>query len=820
MIRAFAIPCVLLYLLLFGNTPADAQTPDAAEAMSTESQLAMIDQYCFDCHNFEKSSGDMVLEMFNPALAHQEPELAEKIIRKLNAGMMPPAGKPRPDRTTVRSFINALANVIDASARPRPGRPGPHRLNRVEYTNAIRDLLALEVDATQFLPPDDSSRGFDNQAGTLGLSPALLEAYLSAAGKISRMAVGNVTAPTQTLYRVAADMTQNYHVEGLSFGTRGGLLIKYEFPADGDYNIKVFSVNLGNMGNFSPFGEVRGEQLEISLDGKRVQLFDWDKELEVGMPYDERSGQLQTIDARIPVSAGPHSVGVTFLATNYAPGLDLNKPFDRSTIETGGLPGFTFYPHIGSVRIDGPYQARGASDTPSRGRIFVCYPETPAMEQACARKIIAKLARRAYRGNASVDDIDELMDFYSNGGDKASFDARIEMMLQRILADPKFIYRIEYEPEGLAENVVYPVSDQDLAARLSFFLWSSIPDDALLDLAERQQLHQPELLEDQVQRMLDDPRSTALAENFAGQWLALRNLDGHAPVVDQFPDFDDNLRQALRRETELFFDSIIRENRSVLDLLTADYTFVNERLARHYGIPGVKGSRFRRITLGDEFDARRGLLGKGSILTVSSQPGRTSPVIRGNWVLSNIIGVPAPDPPPDVPELKPQQRDAAGNVKTQSMREQMEQHRSDPACKGCHQLMDPIGFSLESFDAIGKWRTQDGGNPIDGSAVLYDGTPTQGPAELRGFLLQYSDQFVSNLTVQLLIYALGRGIEYNDMPAVRAIVREAQRDNYRFRSLLKAIIKSDTFRMNSKTAVGTATIADVNRGRSPDVHNQ
>jgi len=800
----------LLNLALISHAWAGDVMPGSTATLTVEAQLALIDKYCVKCHNFEKSKGGMVIEYFNPSQAYQDPELAEKIIRKLSAGLMPPAGEQRPDRKTVLTFVSGIENVIDASARFHPGRPGLHRLNRVEYGNAIRDLLALELDATKFLPSDDSSRGFDNQAGTLSLSPALLEAYLSAAGKISRLAIGDVSEPSQTLYRVAVDETQNYHVEGLPFGTRGGILIHHQFPADGDYKIKVFSVNLGNMGNFMPFGEVRGEQLEISLDGNRVQLFDWDKELEVGMPFDKRSGQLKTIDLSLPVSAGPHEVGVTFLATNYAPGLDLNKAFDRSTIETGGLPGFTFYPHVGSVRIDGPYHAEGAGKTPSRQRIFICYPNRPGKEKSCAEKIVKNLAHRAYRGKDTGVDVTGLLQFYQMGRAGGSFDDGIEMALQRILTDPKFIYRIEQEPDGLAAGAVYPISDTDLASRLSFFLWSSIPDEELLQLAANDRLHEPQILEQQVTRMLDDPRSMALAENFAGQWLALRSLDSHAPVVDQYPDFDDNLRQAFRREMELFFDSMIREDHDILDLLTADYTFVNERLARHYGIPEVKGSRFRRITLGKEFDARRGLLGKGSILMVSSQPGRTSPVIRGKWVLSNIIGVPPPDPPPDVPALKPQKADAAGNAHTPTMRERMEQHRADPACSGCHKLMDPIGFTLEPFDAIGKWRTSDGGQPINAAGVVYDGTPIQGPAALRNFLLHYPDQFAHTLTEKLMTYALGRGVEYYDMPVVRAITRKAKQDGYHFRSIIMGIIESDTFRMNARAAVDKSKVAAAN----------
>jgi len=458
------------------------------------------------------------------------------------------------------------------------------------------------------------------------LSPALLEAYLTAAGKLSRLALGDVTTPTQTLYRVAEDTTQNYHVEGLPFGTRGGILIDHYFPVDGKYDVKIFSVNLGNMGNFRPFGEVRGEELEVLVDGERVALVDWDKEFGMGRGFGFGNGQLRTIDLRLDVTAGPHKVGVTFLASNFAPLLDLNNAFERSTIETGGLPGFTFYPHIGRVRIDGPYDASGPENsTPSRLEIFTCEPQSEAQEAGCARTILAELARRAYRGFATDDDIATLMEFYAQGRESGSFDSGIETALQRMLADPKFIYRIETQPADLPPGEPYMLGDLELASRLSFFLWSSIPDDELLALAEEGRLSEPAVLEAQVMRMLDDPRSTALTENFAGQWLALRNLEGHAPVVDQFPDFDDNLRQAFRRETELFFDSILREDRSVLDLLTADYTFVNDRLAEHYGIPGIQGSRFRRIELGEEFDVRRGLLGKGSMLTVSSQPGRTAP---------------------------------------------------------------------------------------------------------------------------------------------------------------------------------------------------
>lgn len=791
------ISCLALAALLLAGCG-----PSREDLVAQHSSV--VNGFCLDCHNDVEQVANLSLERLEMAAVADDPETWEKVVRKLRGGMMPPADGPRPDPEEYLALTEFLEREIDSAYEPMLPAPGLHRMNRAEYANAIRDLLALELDATDFLPADDSSRGFDNQAGTLGLSPALLEAYLGAAGKISRLAIGNATTPTQTMYRVAEDTTQNYHVEGLPFGTRGGVVVDHHFPADAEYEIKIFSVNLGNMGNFRPFGEVRGEQLEVLLDGERVQLFDWDEEFNIGRGFGGGTGQLQTIDVRIPVTAGPHKLGVTFLASNYAPLLDLNDAFERSTIETGGLPGFTFYPHVGSVRIDGPYNARGAVQTPSRERIFVCDPSSVDEEAACAERILQTLARHAYRGFATEDDLATLMDFYTLGRDGGTFDTGIEMALQRMLAEPKFLYRVEAEPVELAAGAAYGLGDLELASRLSFFLWSSIPDDELLTLGEQGRLSDPEVLEQQVRRMLDDPRSVALTQNFAGQWLALRNLDGHAPVVDQYPDFDDNLRQAFRRETELLFDSMIRENRSVLELLTADYTFVNDRLAKHYGIPGVQGSRFRRVELGDEFDERRGLLGKGSVLTVSSQPGRTSPVMRGNWILSNVIGIPAPDPPDDVPPLEAKAADAAGNTRQPTIREQYEEHRANPACQGCHKLMDPFGFALEPFDATGRLRTTDNGNPIDSTSVMYDGTPVSGPAGIREFLLKYSDQFVRNVTEKMLTYALGRGVEYYDMPVVRSIVAEAAKDDYRFQSMILAVVNSEPFRMNMKMSAEPA----------------
>jgi hypothetical protein len=771
----------------------------AADTLAPAAERELIDKYCMDCHNYVDYAGGVEFEVFNPGDAHEEAKLVERMLRKLRAGMMPPAGKPRPDFATIQAFARSLETDVDTHAKPDLHEPQLHRLNRAEYANAVRDLLGLEIDSTKFLTADDSSRGFDNQAGALTLSPALLEAYLSAASRVSRVAMGSATAPAQVTYRVAEDTTQNYHVDGLPFGTRGGLKIDHTFPADGDYTLKVFSVNLGNMGNFRPFGEVRGEQLLFFIDGRKVGQVDWDQALRVERRLDEDflgNGQLMTIDVKQHIKAGLHHIGVTFLATEYAPGLDLNHAFDRSTIETGGLPGFTFYPHVGSVRIDGPADGKSAADSPTLERILICHPAGSADEEPCARQIAGALVRRAYRGFATQKDIEVLMSFYKDARREGTFDNGVEAILQRVLSDPKFVYRIESTPASLAPGTAYKVSDLDLASRLSFFLWSSIPDDTLLQLAQSHDLSKPAVLRQQVQRMLADPRAAALTANFAGQWLGLRNLAAHAPVVDQFPDFDDNLRQAFRREVELLFQSLLDENRSVLDLLTADYTFVNERLAEFYGIPGIKGSYFRRIKLDASQNARWGLLGKGAVLTVSSQPGRTSPVVRGNWVLRNVIGVPAPDPPPNVPALPAKKEDVAGNTHIPTMREQMEEHRRNPACAGCHKMMDPIGFALEPFDAIGHLRTEDRGSVIDAHSQMYDGTDVDGPAGVRTFLLKHQDQYLRNVTENLMTYALGRGMDYADMPEVRKVMQSAAPEGYKLKSLVMAVVLSDNFSMN------------------------
>jgi hypothetical protein len=577
------------------------------------------------------------------------------------------------------------------------------------------------------------------------------------------------------------------------------MLIKHEFPADAYYVFQVFPINKGNMGGSGAFGEVTGEQLKVTVDGELVHWFDWDAELSRG------SAVHAGADTNwVWVKAGLHTVGVTFAATNYAPGYDLNSKFLRSTIQTGSLPGMTFYPHVGRVRIEGPYEPEGAEDTPSRRKIFVCKPTSARDEESCAREIVTNLAKRAYRRPATAQDVGTLMEFYLAGrSEGGNFDAGIERALRRLLADPEFIYRREVEPANVAPGRTYRLNDLALASRLSFFLWSSIPDDELMTVAAQGRLRDPAVLEQQVRRMLADPKSQSFVTNFTGQWLNVRALESNDPLVNFYPDFDDNLRQSFRREVELFFDSIVDEDRSVLDLIDADYTFVNERLAKHYGIPNVYGPQFRRVALGPDLDMRRGLLGKGSLLTTTSQAARTSPVTRGKWFLQTFLGISPPDPPPNVPAITEKKDDGAGNLKEPTMRQRMEQHRRNPVCASCHRIFEPIGLTLENFDAIGTYRTLDEGSPIDTSGVLVDGTKVSGVASLREVLHRYSNQYVRVVTEKMLIYALGRGVEYQDMPLVRSIVRDASASNYRFSSIVMGIIKSDAFQMNTKLGEGT-----------------
>ena len=754
------------------------------------SERALLNQYCVVCHNQRLKTAGLMLDQLDVSQMHEHAEVWEMVVRKLRAGMMPPAGMRRPDGPVMESMIGYMEKELDRGALPNLTPPGMHRLNRTEYTNAIRDVLGLQVDATKFLPPDDSTHGFDNIAGALTLSPALMEAYLSAAGKISRLAIGDVSAPTQAVFEVPGDTAQNYHIVGLPFGTRGGILIKYQFPADGEYTFKVKGVT----GYFQAvLGGVKGEKLEVTVDGDRVRLFDWDKEISTTTGVG-RSTQ------RIPVKAGLHTIGVTFLATNDVPGSELNKPFERTMNTPGSIPGFLFYPHVGQVWIEGPYKPTGASNSESRHKIFVCRPATPREETPCAHTILSTLVKHAYRRPAKPADLATLMEFYQAGrGDGGSFDDGIEAALQRLLVDPEFVYRSEAEPAALAAGKAYRVNDLALASRLSFFLWSSVPDDELIDLAARGKLKDPAVLETQVRRMLADPKSEALITNFTGQWLGVRSLKTSEPVVNLFPDFDNNLRAAYQDEIELFFGSVVREDRSVLDLLTANYTFVNERLAKEYGIPDIYGSQFREVTLPPELDMRRGLLGKGGLMTLTSNAARTSPVTRGKWFLQTFLGISPPSPPPNVPALKDRPVDSTGNAKAPTMRETMQAHHTNPVCASCHTIFEPIGLALENFDAVGTWRTEDGDSPIDASGVLVDGSKVNGVASLRDVLVRRSDQFVRVVTEKMMTYALGRGVEYQDMPLVRSIVHDSAAGNYRFSSIVLGIVKSSPFQMNIKT---------------------
>jgi len=764
-------------------------------AMSAAMQRQVMDQYCVTCHNSRLKTAGLTFDAVDLTNVAPNAEVLEKAVRRVRAGLMPPSGARRPDAATLASLAEGLEASLDrAAAAPNLVAPGLHRLNRTEYANAIRELLGLEIDAAAYLPVDDSTSGFDNVAAGLTVSPALVEGYMSAAGKISRLALGRATAPEEKRYLAPQDYSQEGHVEGLPFGTRGGLLIRNYFPADGEYLFAWFPVR-GNTGEL--YGaESKDEQLIVLIDGEQVGAFDISK-LPQGTDNDKN-------ELRLKVKAGYRTVGFTFLSNTQIPGDDLNHHYLRSVLDTNPISGFIFYPQVGQVKILGPYNGAVATDTASRKKILACTPGPQHEETACARTILNRLARQAFRRPIAAEDTRTLMEFYQAGRGKAgTFEDGIERGIQGILSDPEFVFRSEAPPSRLRAGQAYRINDLELASRLAFFLWSTTPDDQLINLASRGQLSDPKVLDAQVRRMVADPRSRELVKNFAGQWLQLRNLPSAAPTTQMFPDFDDNLRQAFRVEAEMFFDSILREDRSVVDLLNANYTFVNERLARHYGIPNIYGSRFRRVTLDGALEDRRGLLGKGAVLLTTSNPDRTSPVLRGKWVLMNVLGVVPPDPPV-VPPLRESGKMANGQpVPLEiSMRERMQEHRSSPTCASCHTMMDPIGFALESFDAIGKARTQEFGKALDLSAQLTDGVKFAGPTGLRQALTRYSPQFVNNLTEKLFVYALGRSVDYRDMPQIRAIVRDSARTNYRMSSLILGIVTSPAFTMNRYDAEG------------------
>ena len=784
--------------LLFMHGNANSQSVRSSEE-DVAAHTELVQQYCVVCHNDTIRTANLSLQNLDLTEVSQDAEIWEKVIRKLRAGMMPPPGMPRPSLAEYNGIRDWLENKIDGQAERIPGTKVLHRLNRTEYANVIRDLLDLEIDPTMFLPADDSSRGFDNIAGSLTISPTLLETYVTAATKISRMAVGYWNSPTESVYINRTDSSQNMQLESMPFGTRGGMAVTHVFPADGDYTFTVRNLGVGTY--------IPNEQFELSIDSDRVHSWIYTG---MGANAGMDSAADGQLEVTLPVKAGTRLVGATFVATNYRPSLDVAQHFDRKSLENGRVHELSNYPIIGALRIEGPFNSIRPVDSQSMRRVFSCRPSSALEEGPCAEEILTTLARRAYRRPPSSEDLETLMAFYDEGREIGTFDDGIEMALRRLLASPQFLIRVERESAEWLPGQPYRISDLELASRLSFFLWSSIPDDELLGVAAEGRLSDPVVLQQQVERMLADPRSQSLVKNFAQQWLYLRNLETTAPSQTEFPDWDDELRQGFARETELLFETIMRENLSVLEMLTADFTFLNERLARHYGIPNIYGSRFRRVELGPELDYRRGVLGHGSFLSTTwVQNYRTSPVKRGVWVLENILGTPPPEPPPNVPALEETEAEGAG--RTLTLREQMTRHRTEEPCASCHKLMDPIGFALENFNADAQWRTHDGGdegNLIDATVELFDGTQVNGPSELRAALLKYSPQFARMVTEKMMTYALGRGVEYFDMPVVRSIVREAEKEEYSFSSILMGIVNSDPFQMRTKSGEMVANIEE------------
>ena len=789
--RALMMCLAVLMSAVWVEPPAAARAQHAVESNDSP-HAALLNKYCVTCHNDARRTGGLSLEHADLSAIPRNAETWEKVVRKLRVGMMPPPGMPKPDRAQLEALTARVESVLDRAAAetPRPGRTAMHRLNRAEYANAIRDLLALDIDAAALLPPDDESSGFDNIADVLTISPSLMERYLSASWNISRQAVGNVNIAAGTsVYRVRPDLSQDQHVEGLPPGTRGGILVKHTFPVDGEYTVKLRLWR-------NTFDLMRGmedpHEIEISMDGQRLTLVTAGGKDEFGKMAENPGTFGADLDRKLtvtlPVKAGAHTLWATTVLRSHAVRDDLIKPFLRTTVDGLDIMGD---PSVDRLTIEGPHKATGAGDSASRRKIFVCAPAKDA--DGCAARILTSLARAAYRRPVDKQTADTLLDFYRKGRQGLptadAFDRGIESSVQFILASPEFLIRFESDPPNVASKTAYRLDDLALASRLSFFLWSSLPDDQLLALASQGKLKDPQVLDQQVKRMLVDPRSQALVANFAEQWLHLRNLKNSSPDLEAFPDFDDNLRQAMKEETSRFFDSIVHEDRSVVDLLNADYTFVNERLARHYGIPNVYGSQFRRVKVTDE--ARRGLLGQASVLTVTSYPNRTSPVERGKWILTNLLGVPPQPPPANVPPLP----DASADGKVLSLRERMERHRANPTCAGCHKAMDPIGFALESYDGIGRVRKTEDGVAIDTSGTLFNGANVDGVIGLRRNLVAQPEIFVGVMTEKLMTYALGRGLEYYDMPAVRKIVRDGKNTDFRFSSIVLGVAESTPFQM-------------------------
>ena len=773
---------------------------------------AVLNKYCVTCHNARLKTADLLLDEADVDQPALQTEIWEEVVRKLRGRAMPPGGAPRPDEATYESLASDLESELDraAAADPDPGRPtAAHRLNRAEYTNAVRDLLGLEINGAALLPADDSG-GFDNLGALLSVSPGLMEKYVFAAGKISRLAVGDPTLRPDTFtYTISPYMVQSQRMnEDLPFGSRGGVSLKHHFPLDGEYEIQIRLQRTG--GESLILGLAEPHKMDVRMDNARLALLEFGG-ANLGeaqgagaadaLPPDydqfayERNADAD-LRVRFPAQAGTRLVQIAFLREKWvSEGAfnDLGRPLsytDESKFEHRGIA----QPKVSNVTISGPYEVRGPGETPSREKIFICHPSNSAEEESCAGKIFAHLARAAYRRPVSDQDVEPLLGLYRTGRELGSFESGIQMGLQGLLVSTEFLFRIEREPPAVPAGKVYRLSDLELASRLSFFLWSSIPDEELLTLAEQGKLHDSEVLQQQVRRMLADSRSQALIDNFAGQWLYLRNLKSRTPNRDEYPDFDETLRQDFEQETNLFLKSILREDRSVLTLLNADYTFLNERLADFYGVPNVYGSRFRRVSVTDE--RRRGLLGQGSILLLTSYANRTSVVQRGKWVLENLLASPPPPPPGDVPPLKERSEGAKG-----TFRQQLEEHRKNPFCFGCHARMDPIGFALENFDAIGKWRELDGGVPIDASGALVDGSKFSGPAGLREGLLQRPENIAYGVAEKLLMYSLGRTVEHYDGPALRKVVRDAAASDYRWSAVVLGIVKSTPFQMRRSQSI-------------------
>ena len=768
--------------------------------LTTAEQTALVKQYCAGCHSDRAKAGGLSLAAFSAADAAINVETTEKMIRKLRAGMMPPAGAKRPEGNALLELVAALEQRVDRAAalNPNPGFRPFQRANRAEYARAVRDLLAIAVDVNAFLPPDTISNDFDNVADSQTLSPTLMEGYLRAASQISRLAIGDRNASaTSVTFKVPRAKSQMAHVDGAPIGTRGGVSEVHLFPADGDY---VFKAAL----HYEPLGGLVGratmammnlkEVIEVSIDGERVALL----ELNSRMSESDANNNLEPQTPPIHVKAGPHRVSAAFIQNFEAIADDLVMPLENTLADVSIGQGITLLPHLRELRVIGPSRVTGISDTPSRRKIFSCRPTTSDEEAACAREILKRLAIQAFRSPVTADEVEALVAFYQEARSRSDFETGIRLGLQAILASPRFVFRFEEAPATIRPGQSYRISDDDLASRLTYFLWGTMPDADLLTLAANRTLRAPGVVEKQVKRMLADRRSEALATRFAAQWLRLQDLDKVSPDYLQYPQYDDRLAAGFRRETELFFESLVREDRSLLDLITADYSFVDERVAQHYGIPNVTGPHFRRVALPDN---RRGILGHGSILVLTSNADRTSPVYRGKWVMEVLLGSPPPPPPPNVPELDEVKPTSSG--RTLSVRERMEEHRKNPTCNSCHRVIDPLGLALENYDPTGAWRIKDNEVAVDPVGVLYDGTRVEGPASLREALLRHKDAVVLSFTENLMTYALGRRVETYDMPAIRTIVKDAARNGYKMSAFINGVVRSAAFQM------GRAPAADV-----------